>query len=315
MTDTGKTTDNPHLKEGLGDVYSNYIVKFFDAYKNEDIDFWGLTAQNEPAGNTGAWQDLKFTAEQQRDFVKTHLGPALKASEHNQVKLMIMDDQRIHLPGWANTILDDPDAAPFVDGIAVHWYAATEDMTPSFLYFGKMSETHDRHPDYFILATEACEGFLPWSQGPRIGDWGRAETYAHDIMGDLANWAVGWTDWNAFLDLSGGPNWAKNIVDAPILLDTEKTDTFYKNPMFYALAHFSAYVPHGSVRIDTQSTSEHLWEASMESLAFLTPEGKIVLVVLNRIFTKTEFSIENPKTGEWLNYEMPAHSMATFLFD
>lgn len=55
MTNTGKVTGNPSLKEGLGEVYSNYIVKFFDAYTKEGINFWGLTAQNEPCGNTGAW--------------------------------------------------------------------------------------------------------------------------------------------------------------------------------------------------------------------------------------------------------------------
>ena len=72
---------------------------------------------------------------------------------------------------------------------------------------GKMVETHKKHPDTYILGTEACEGFLPWSQGPYLGDWKRAETYAHDILGDLNSFAVGWTDWNAFLDLKGGPNW------------------------------------------------------------------------------------------------------------
>jgi glucosylceramidase len=42
------------------------------------------------------------------------------------------------------------------------------------------------------------------TEGPYPGDWGRAETYAHDILGDLLNYAEGWTDWNAFLDEKGG---------------------------------------------------------------------------------------------------------------
>lgn len=70
-----------------------YLVKFFEAYAAPEhgIDFWGLTAQNEPAGNTGAWQDLKFTAAQQRDFIREVLGPALKASSATKdIDLMIM---------------------------------------------------------------------------------------------------------------------------------------------------------------------------------------------------------------------------------
>ena len=51
------------------------------------------------------------------------------------------------------------------------------------------------------MATEACEGFLPWSQGPQLGSFARGETYAHDILQDLNHHAVGWTDWNALLDM------------------------------------------------------------------------------------------------------------------
>ena len=54
---------------------------------------------------------------------------------------------------------------------------------------------------------EQEQGFLPWSKGVYPGDWTRAETYAHDILGDLNHWAEGWTDWNAFLGADGGPNW------------------------------------------------------------------------------------------------------------
>ena len=48
--------------------------------------------------------------------------------------------------------------------------------------------------------------------------------------------------------------------------------------------------------------------------AFLTPDETVVLVVLNRVFTATEFSIEAPNGGGWINYEIPAHGIATFSF-
>ena len=43
----------------------------------------------------------------------------------------------------------DSEAAQYVGGIGVHWYAAVEDDTPSALYFGKLAETHDKHPGPF----------------------------------------------------------------------------------------------------------------------------------------------------------------------
>jgi hypothetical protein len=36
-------------------------------------------------------------------------------------------------------------------------------------------------------------------------------------MGDLNNWAEGWTDWNLVLNPQGGPNHLNNFCDAPII--------------------------------------------------------------------------------------------------
>lgn len=70
-----------------------------------------------------------------------------------------------------------------------------------------------------------------------MGDWTRGEYYAADILENLENWAIGWTDWNLALNEEGGPNWARNFVDAPIIVNAT-SDEFYKQPMFYVLAHF-----------------------------------------------------------------------------
>ena len=51
---------------------------------------------------------------------------------------------------------------------------------------------------------------------------------------------LGWTDWNIALDMQGGPNWAGNFVDAPIIVN-EAEGEFYKQPMYYALGHISRY--------------------------------------------------------------------------
>lgn len=72
------------------------------------------------------------------------------------------------------------------------------------------------------------------------------------IIQDLNNWVAGWVDWNMALDtqvrfyyhkdqrskitqFQGGFTWAGNYVDAPIVVDGEE---FYKQPMYYAMAHF-----------------------------------------------------------------------------
>jgi glucosylceramidase len=52
-----------------------------------------------------------------------------------------------------------------------------------------------------------------------LGSWERAVNYASDIIQDFNHLVSGWTDWNLVLDMEGGPNWAKNFVDAPIIAD------------------------------------------------------------------------------------------------
>ena len=104
-----------------------------------------------------------------------------------------------------------------------------------FFLYNTSNNNYKTNTLYFIFSILiyieiACEGFLPWSQGPYLGSFERGETYAHDILQDLNHHAVGWTDWNALLDMKGGPNWAKNEVDAPILLDDDGV-TLHKQPM------------------------------------------------------------------------------------
>lgn len=108
-----------------------------------------------------------------------------------------------------------------------------------------------------------------------LGDWGRAESYMLDLIQNYQHWMTGFTDWNLVLDRQGGPNWVRNFVDAPIIVNPE-TDEFYKQPTYYALAHFSKFIPPGSMRIGTENTNYE------DGVAFLTPENEIVFVMYNR---------------------------------
>lgn len=76
-----------------------------------------------------------------------------------------------------------------------------------------------------------------------LGSWQRGEMYAKNIIENLSHWVSTWIDWNIALDMTGGPNWIKNNVDAPIIVNAT-ADEFYKQPIFYVLGHFSKYVGH-----------------------------------------------------------------------
>lgn len=117
MTESNSTIYNPTLRDEpkVYQAWALYFSKFFNAYHKEGVTFWGVTTQNEPMGNTGAWQDLRFSATQMLHFIKHYLGPGLRSS-HPHLKIIVLDDQRTHLPDWTSAMLKDKAALKFIDG-------------------------------------------------------------------------------------------------------------------------------------------------------------------------------------------------------
>ncbi|KAL8184501.1 UNVERIFIED_CONTAM: hypothetical protein K2H54_018609, partial [Gekko kuhli] len=216
-------------------TWANYFIRFLDEYARYNVTFWAVTVQNEPECSMYVMKEfptINYSPEEQRDFVMLDLGPALASSHHKDVLLIINDDVRSSLPRWAKVILGNSSAAKYVSGIGVHWYL--DSVIPAEFTLGA---THRLFPDYFLLYTEACNGFQPWVTDVDLGSWDRGVLYSKDIIDNLQHFVVGWIDWNLALDMKGGPNWLNNLVDSPVIVDPTK-DEFYKQPMFYHLAHF-----------------------------------------------------------------------------
>ncbi|XP_053133307.1 lysosomal acid glucosylceramidase-like [Hemicordylus capensis] len=301
------------LKGKAGDRYhktwANYFVRFLDEYAKHNLTFWAVTAENEPNAGLIAnypFQCLGFTAEEQRDFIELDLGPALANSSHKDIRLIILDDNRIHLPHWAKVVLsEDSKAYRYVHGIGVHWYMdfiAPIDKT--------VGATHELYPDYFLLATEACAGSHFWEKDVVLGSWDRGVQYSHSILANLNQHVVGWTDWNLALDLEGGPNWVQNFVDSPVIVDAGY-DVFYKQPMFYHMAHFSKFIPEDSQRVGLTIVKKCL-TCSLEHVALLRPDGSAVVVVLNQSGSDIPFGISD-SVGLILTH-IPPNSIQTYLW-
>ncbi|XP_072167356.1 lysosomal acid glucosylceramidase-like [Diadema setosum] len=286
-------------------TWALYFAKFLEAYQENEVEMWALTGGNEPTAGlfpNYKWQCLFFSPSLQRDFIKRDLGPTLHERGHGDVKLLIMDDQRFLLPRWAQVVLEDAEAAAYVSGIGIHWY------WDEIVDASRLNETHHAYPDYFMLATEACEGHLNREEEVILGSWERGEAYSYSIIEDLSNWVAGWIDWNLALDLIGGPNWVGNFVDSPIIVDA-KNDVFYKQPMYYHLGHFSKFVVPGSLRVGSEADQDR----RVEHIAFQLPDGNMALVVLNRKEFTFPLHIYDPAVG-YLNAEIPSRSIQTFLW-
>ncbi|XP_007178499.1 lysosomal acid glucosylceramidase [Balaenoptera acutorostrata] len=302
----GKGTLKGHPGDLYHQTWARYFVKFLDAYAEHKLQFWAVTAENEPSAGLFSgypFQCLGFTPEHQRDFIARDLGPTLANSTHRNVRLLMLDDQRLLLPHWAQVVLADPEAAKYVHGIAVHWYL--DFLAPAKATLG---ETHRLFPDTMLFASEACVGSKFWEQSVRLGSWDRGVQYSHSIITNLLYHVVGWTDWNLALNPEGGPNWVRNFVDSPIIVDIAK-DTFYKQPMFYHLGHFSKFIPEGSQRVGLVASEKN----DLDTVALIHPDGSAVVVVLNRSSKDVPLTIKDPAVG-FVETISPGYSIHTYLW-
>uniref|UniRef100_A0A8C9AVS2 Glucosylceramidase n=1 Tax=Phocoena sinus TaxID=42100 RepID=A0A8C9AVS2_PHOSS len=275
----GAVMGRGHSRVHPGDLYhqtwARYFVKFLDAYAEHKLQFWAVTAENEPSAGLFSgypFQCLGFTPEHQRDFIACDLGPTLANSTHRNVRLLMLDDQRLLLPHWAQVVLADPEAAKYVHGIAVHWYL--DFLAPAKATLG---ETH-----------QACVGSKFWEQSVRLGSWDRGMQYSHSIITNLLYHVV-----------------------VPIIVDIAK-DTFYKQPMFYHLGHFSKFIPEGSQRVGLVASEKN----DLDTVALIHPDGSAVVVVLNGESTPLRMwplTIKDPAVG-FVETISPGYSIHTYLW-
>ncbi|XP_054834495.1 lysosomal acid glucosylceramidase-like isoform X2 [Eublepharis macularius] len=181
---TGKGSLKGEAGDKIHKTWANYFVRFLDEYAKHNLTFWAVTAENEPTAGlirNYPFQCLGFTPEQQRDFIALDLGPALANSSHKDIRLIVLDDNRVHLPFWAKVVLsEDSQARRYIHGIGLHWYLdfiAPIDDTVGI--------THRLFPDYFLLFTEACTGSQFWERDVILGSWDRGNQYSRSILAQV----------------------------------------------------------------------------------------------------------------------------------
>ena len=308
------------------ETWALYFSKYIKAYRQEGIDIWGLTVENEPLGNNNNWESMHFSPEEMTEFVKNHLGPKLEAEGLSSVKILGYDQNRgEELIKWAAVMFKNEESSKYFSGTAIHWYASTFDYFPGSLQF-----VHQKAPGKYLIQTEACvDGQVPkwkeddWYWKEEAKDWGwewapKEEKYLHpkyvpvyryvrDIIGCLNNYVDGWIDWNMVLDKQGGPNWFKNWCTAPVIVDPEK-DEVYFTPLYYTMAHFSRFIRPGAVRIGFECADKDLMVTAVQN-----PDASIVVIVFNP--SETEKAFKASAHGQAINTIIHPKSIQTLVFN
>jgi glucosylceramidase len=268
MKDNNSVTGGGKLKPEFAQAWANFYVKFIRTYEAKGIPIWGLSVQNEPMANQ-KWESCIYTAEDERDFIKNHLGPTLEKAGMSSKKLIAWDHNRDLIYQRASTILHDPAAAKYVWGIGFHWY---ETWTGDPMMFKNVALTHAAFPSTNLIFTEGCKEKFSFDS---LHAWSLGERYGYSMINDFNDGATAWTDWNILLDEKGGPNHVGNFCFAPVHADTRTGELIYTNA-FYYIGHFSKFVRPGAKRIAVSSN-----RVALQTTAFVNKDGSIVVIVMN----------------------------------
>lgn len=287
------------------DTWALFFSKYVDAYKEQGIDIWGFTVENEPLGNGNNWESMHFTPDEMTNFVQNHLGPKLENDGKGDLKILGYDQNREHLKEWVDSMYKDEESSKYFDGTAIHWYASTFEYFPDELQYA-----YQKAPNKYLIETEGCiDSETPrweddaWYWKKEATDWGwdwapedqkhlhpkyaPVNRYARDIIGCLNNRVDGWVDWNMVLDKQGGPNWFKNWCVAPIIVDPD-ADEVYFTPLYYTMAHFSKYIRPGAKVIELEKPD---FEKFMVTAA-KNPDGSIAVVLFNEEPLARDFNLQ-----------------------
>ena len=297
MKDTNNMLQGGKLLPEYNDIWATYYTKFIKAYEKEDIPIWGITLQNEPMAKQ-TWESMIFTADEERDFLKNHLGPVMKKEGLGDKKIIVWDHNRDLIVQRVNTIMADPEAAKYVWGVGYHWYETWAGGKPMY---GNVAEVNRAYPNLNLLVTEATvEKF----NAERFHYWPNAERYGDSIINDFNSGAVAWTDWNILLDNKGGPNHVGNFCFAPI---HENNGELIYTPTYYYIGHFSKFI-----RPDAKRVSAVPSRSTLQTTSWLNTDNKLVTVVMNSSDAAVDYRlyIGDKET----RVSIPAHAMQTLVY-
>ncbi len=222
-----------------------------------------------------------------RSFIRDYLGPAL-GREGLGTKLIIWDhngDKR----DYPISILNDSVARQYVNGSALPLYRG--DITA-------LSQVKNSHPDKAVYFTEQYTS----SEG-NFGDdlkWHLKNL----VIGAARNWSQTVLERNLANDEQSGPHTEGGCKTCLGAITIGNTVT--RNVSYYIIAHASKFVPPGSVRIGSNASEK------LHNVAFITPRGKKVLIVLNEALETVAFNISCD--GKIVNTSLGSGCVGTYIW-
>lgn len=260
---SGKSDPDNRIKDDARtlDALALYFARYIEEYAKEGVRISMVMPQNEPNMATN-YTSCLWTGEQLAKFIGQHLGPVFderKIGAEIYLGTINDDDHRGGYAYWVEPSIRDSKTRSYLDGLGCQWAAAST-----------MAETHLFHPEMKLMQTEAeC--------GNHENDWKFAEYQFGLAMKWFEAGARSNMIWNLVLDETGMSTggWAQC---SPVVIDTKARKVIH-TPYFHLYQHFSRFVEPGAHLLATVPEKHAAWG---DKLAFVNPDGGVVIVVANR---------------------------------
>lgn len=287
------------LKPEYYQTWANYHLRYLQMMSDQSVDFSFISTGQRPDSslNSDEFSPLAWNPYEQGKWLAANLGPTLRASKFFNISIIAYDDNRQNIPAYVSLMnVGNVGASRYIDAIGIQNY-----RNKVFLS-SLLDLTYLTFPRKPIMNTEI--GF----EDAGIGSWDNAEALALDIIDNLQHDSTAYIVNNLILNNFGGPSLNRQPQDAPILVSDDSTE-FYKQPIYYVLAHFSKYIVRDSVRLDTY-TSKYL---DVPAVAYLRPDDTIVAMMYNRLDKSVPIVLTDQYQGT-IEFQLKPKSINTLIY-
>ena len=278
--------------------FSNYFVKYIQAYAAQGISIDYVSMQNEPLFLPSNYPGMCMPATVTDTTCGTSPTDETTAIQNTLSSLssaglttkILIYDHNWDRPDYPKTVLSNSQisGSSQIAGIAWHGYGGTP---------GAMSALHEAFPALGNYETEH-------SGGTWVSDQVKADF--EEITQVMRNWGKSYVKWSLALDQNHGPNTGGCSTCNPLVTVSESSGAVSYGIDYYTLGQYSKFVLPGAVRVYSSNAPGFV------SVAFKNPDGSKVLVVYNE--GRSPQSFQTVWGSQSFTYSLSGLSGATFVW-
>ncbi len=263
-----------HLNPAYRADYAQYFVKFVQTMKQQGIDIYAVSPQNEPLNHANCaslympWQEeAEFVKELAAAFKQNSLKTKIYLFDHNYNYDGLADQQDYPVKIY-NALGNSYEGSELVVGAAYHDYGGSNE---------ELTDIYNQAPDKELIFSESS-----------IGTWNNGRDLTQRLLADMRNVTLGTVNkqckavlvWNLMLDENMGPNLDGGCQTCYGAVDIyDNYTTLKRNSHYYIISHMSSVVRPDAVRIGTDQRS--ISGSGLVYSAFQNPDGSKALVAMN----------------------------------